>query len=307
MGKFDNRLYVQICEKYNEVFAEACQNQMHDDALMKDSIADSEVFLNDVHNSIQNWSNLPLSVENVDFTAASVIDQITSIDDAIVLAEYAAAICDDAIPDIIKIKLNTFGVNPSQVIMKRILDRNWRLRESDETQQDSDHVIVASFIRLLGEWEWQEGIQPLVKNFVRNQSPSELIADAMRDYLLSMDEAPVMDIIAALNESIQDKNDLPAACEYLMIFLTDIGKRYPQEEIFICLKNCFRHMTSKAIGAICLGDYGDGRAIPTLRGWLDKNPKIDDRQILYEAISAIQRLGGDVSDLKSRLINNRAL
>ena len=57
-------------------------------------------------------------------------------------------------------------------------------------------------------------------------------------------------------------------------------------------------MEHKVIAAICLGDYGDGRAVPLLKSYLDRHIREIDRQFFYETISAIKRLGGDISDIQ---------
>lgn len=57
-------------------------------------------------------------------------------------------------------------------------------------------------------------------------------------------------------------------------------------------------MDHKVIASICLGDYGDGRAVPLLKSYLDRNVSTIDRQFFYETISAVKRLGGDISDIQ---------
>ncbi|NLM15175.1 MAG: hypothetical protein GX218_04890, partial [Clostridiaceae bacterium] len=49
------------------------------------------------------------------------------------------------------------------------------------------------------------------------------------------------------------------------------------------------------------GDYGDGRGIPVLKGWLDRNPAFQDNQTISEILSAIKRLGGEIDDIRHRL------
>ena len=85
--------------------------------------------------------------------------------------------------------------------------------------------------------------------------------------------------------------------EYVIIALTEVGRVKPSDSIFLCLRECFRKMERKVIGAICLGDYGDGRAIPALKGFIDRHSDHIDRQLFYEILSSIKRLGGNVSDI----------
>jgi hypothetical protein len=309
--KYGDTVYIKMFETYNRVFSEAWQKYIDDQENGRgDQQSLSEAIYNNVHNSIQSWYKTALSADDGSVTGEDILAEIDDLGKAMKLAEYAAIYCDDEIPDIVKIKLNSFGGDPRRNVLDCIMSKNWEdksvgQRIGDQQEEDPDPVIVASFIRLLGEWEYQDAIAPLVQHFVQHKQPAEIIADAMREYLKLFEALPVNDIITAINESLKSVNDLNAACEYLLIALTDIGKNHPNEQIFSTLKECFRKMSSKAIAAICLGDYGDGRAIPTLRGWLEKNPQLNDRQILYEIASAIQRLGGDISDLKPRLVANR--
>jgi hypothetical protein len=305
--QYNDMLYIRLFEMYNQAFSKVWQGFISEhEKNDKEPAGFSEAEYNDVHNSIQEWYKTPISDDDQSITGSEILDKIVDFDEALKLAEYAAVYCDDEIPDIVKIKLNSFGQDPRARVMEHILAKNWEdvagnAESPDQQRMDAEPVVVASLIRLLGEWEFAEGIEPLIAHFARQRQPAEIIAEAMRDYLRLFEEQPVEAIVATIKDSLTRANDLNAACEYLLITLTDIGKEHPDGQILSCLKECFRKMGNKAIAAICLGDYGDGRAIPVLRGWLDMNPQVDDRQILYEIVSAIQRLGGDISDLKPRL------
>ena len=45
-------------------------------------------------------------------------------------------------------------------------------------------------------------------------------------------------------------------------------------------------------------DYGDGRAIPMLKGYVNRNKDTISRDLFYEIMSAVQNLGGDISDIE---------
>ena len=57
-------------------------------------------------------------------------------------------------------------------------------------------------------------------------------------------------------------------------------------------------MTNKIYAVICLMEYGDGRAIPMLKGYVNRNKHSIDRDLFYEIMSAVQNLGGDISDIE---------
>ena len=48
-------------------------------------------------------------------------------------------------------------------------------------------------------------------------------------------------------------------------------KNTEYDVVYACIKDTFIKMDDKIIGAICIGDLGDGRAIPFLRGYVEKN------------------------------------
>jgi hypothetical protein len=301
--------YIRLFHSYNAVFGAACRKlaaeQEHDN--MSDEVAPDEngrAFLNSIHNSIQNWYEQPLSAGEPAMTGQVVLDGVRDAAEALQLAVCAAIICDDDIPDIVKIKLGEFGGDTWRLILADILARSWAAEPDAPSgaaaagmpaggkKPDDDAVVCALFIRLLGEWECKQSLQPILDHFLQTAAPHDLIAEEVRTYLQSLTPPPVAEIVTRLGQAIV-RSEFGPSCEYLLITLTEIGKMQPDERIFRCLRESFRHMDNKAIGAICLGEYGDGRAVPALRGWLDKNPDITDRQIRFEVLSAIRRLGGD--------------
>jgi len=56
-------------------------------------------------------------------------------------------------------------------------------------------------------------------------------------------------------------------------------------------------MSNKVLGAACLAAYGDGRAIPALRGYIEKNRNTIDSVTFFEIKGAIEKLGGNADDL----------
>jgi hypothetical protein len=292
-----NDLYRKMFDKYNDVFDKACQ-VLVDGSEQVDT--QSPEFLNSVHNSIQNWTELPLEAKHPQVTGSSVINAIKSLEEAVLLAENAAAFCDDEIPDIVKVKLGSFGQAVPKAILISALDKDWEAEQAKVQDKAGgslprkyDAVISASFLRLLSEWQCLDCVGRILEKFLLLGEPSELVAESVRSFLASLDPAPVEAVVSRLDEAARQAEYKPAH-EYLLIALTDIGKICPDDRIYRCLRESFRKMKNKAIGAICLGDYGDGRAVPVLRGWLDQNPDLADRQIFYEVISAIRRLGGTV-------------
>ena len=86
-------------------------------------------------------------------------------------------------------------------------------------------------------------------------------------------------------------------CEDLVVMLTNIGKEKKTEEIYDALRMAFRSMTNKIYAVICFADYGDDRAVPMLKNYINRHQTDISRELFYEMMSAIQNLGGNIEDI----------
>ncbi len=301
MKKFENKKWISLLKEYNKAFSMVYDTYILKQEYQNDTLKEGHILAinNSVHNSMQQWFDQPIPGEMTGVTYASIIDKITTPDEIVELAEYAAVFCDDEIPDRIKIKLGSFGSEIIDKILANIIKYDWESTEKDN--DEFDQRISSAFLKLLGDWECYDCHELIISKLCSIAKPHELIADAVRYYLFAIGNRVIPAIIARIEQTLAMKKNLDTSCEYLLITLTDIGRDSHDDRVFACLKNSFRKMKNKAIGAICLGDYGDGRGILTLRGWLDSHPDEKDRQIISETISAIKRLGGDISDIRGRL------
>ena len=80
--------------------------------------------------------------------------------------------------------------------------------------------------------------------------------------------------------------------------LTEIGKQHKTEEIYQTLRHAFRYMNNKIYAVICLAEYGDDRAVAMFKNYINRNQQTIERDLFYEMMSAIQNLGGDISDIQ---------
>ena len=236
----------------------------------------------------------------------AAIDAVSSMSEAIEIAVGAAAICDDGLPDRIKIMLGRFLPDISTALVDLIQAHEWPAGRAPEdwdgSQQpeagsSSGDIATAVLLRLLGEWQITAGLDELLDQFTQAEHPDEMFADAFRAYLIALGDTAVSPVLAAIERESRKGRRLRGPGEYLLIALTDIGKDHPGEVIYQCLKNSFLTMENQTIGTICLGDYGDGRAVAFLRGWVLKHPEVTDKGILSEIYSSIKRLGGQYDDL----------
>ena len=79
--------------------------------------------------------------------------------------------------------------------------------------------------------------------------------------------------------------------------LTSIGKENRSDVIYDELRRAFRFMENKIYAVICLADYGDERAVKLFKNYINRNQETITRDLFYEMMSAIQKLGGDISDI----------
>ena len=172
----------------------------------------------------------------------------------------------------------------------------------EEELKDEDKMFeieftkVKSCLELLIELRDGSLIAAILDRFLSYPETRDFVADSIAGYVEAFPEVSVPFIIDKLNNN--SESGLTGPFEDLVIILSRIGKKQPSEEIYQALKFSFRYMTNKIYAVICLMEYGDGRAIPMLKGYVNRNKHSIDRDLFYEIMSAVQNLGGDISDIE---------
>lgn len=248
---------------------------------------------NQIANAMQNW----FERQGVDLAS-----QADTPDLALELAVHAAAICSQGLPDAVRLVLA--GHLP--VVAGRIADWltgiDWR--QTDDTD-DRGQLVVAILLEWLGESAAQPAVtERLLDQFSAAGMPAERIADGMRGYLYTNGEAVLEPLISRLQEALERTDGLDASGEYLLIFLTEISRELRQDKVYRLLRRAFLEMRNQTIGAICLGDYGDGRAVAFLRGWYLRQHDLP-RDLAMEVLSSINRLGGQIDDLPRQMTGSQ--
>lgn len=284
---------------YNERLSEAFDSAMagnEDESRLGDPDF-NDALRNDVLNSMQAWYTSP-SEDLGGMTPECMIDAITGLDEALRIFCMAAVRCDDDIPEYLKIRLGSFGVSAAERLTGLALGTAWESAGDGEDLLSEETLCAAMALKILGEWGLEQTLEAVTDKFIATANPSEFIADAFKSYIEGIGESASPILVRKLNDAIDQSPEFTTAHEYLLIALTTAGRTGSDDDVFSCIRRCFRSMDHKVIGAVCLGDYGDPRGITVLKGFLDNPTNKPDRQLFYEILSSIRRLGGQIHDIK---------
>ena len=201
---------------------------------------------------------------------ASVVNALVNIDDAAMVEGYARTM---------------------------VRESAWRDEEMDDEDKlfEMEFQKVKASLRILSGRHDSSLIDDVLDRFMSYERTHSFVADSIAEYIESFpDEAPAK-LIERLEEHKDDGMEGP--CEDLVVMLTNIGKEKKSEEIYNALRLAFRSMTNKIYAVICLADYGDDRAVPMLKNYINRHQTDISRELFYEMMSAIQNLGGDIEDI----------
>ena len=201
---------------------------------------------------------------------ASVVNALVKIDDASMVEGYARTM---------------------------VRESAWRDEEMDDEDKlfEMEFQKVKASLRILAGRHDSTLIDDVLDRFMSYERTHSFVADSIAEYIESFpDEAPSK-LIERLEEHKDDGMEGP--CEDLVVMLTNIGKEKKSEEIYNALRLAFRSMTNKIYAVICLADYGDDRAVPMLKNYINRHQTDITRELFYEMMSAIQNLGGDIEDI----------
>lgn len=289
-----------LMESYNRALADAFDAFLgaveSEETLREPDFEES--MRNSTLNGLQEWFAAPRE----DLSGRSpgqAIDELGSVGEAVLYFEEASVHCDDVIPDLLKVKLGSFGTAAADALMTLALQPSWEAGP-ETAARPAALAIAGRAIELLGEWETREALELFAAKFESLSEPDEGIAEAFRAYCVSVGPEAAKVLASCVEKAARTEDaSLDGPYDYMVIAIADIGRKAPDERLFQCLRSAFRKMEHKAVGAICLGDYGDGRAVSTLKGFLDRFEGRVDRQTFYEVTNAIRRLGGELADVRN--------
>ncbi|MCX7921063.1 MAG: hypothetical protein N3B21_03435 [Clostridia bacterium] len=265
-------------ESYNKIF-ESCSKE-EDILKIKD-----ESIVEHLKKDIDIWEDVPISDLN-GMSPRAFIESIEGYEAVVELFLLGAKLTDRDLPEIFLEKLRSYGDKAIEKLVEFATDN------SMISNEDTVYIPVMA-VRILGKWKVENSVGKLIKTLYNCEEDSELIMEEIVDAFVSIGEASIEPIL----HKVENAGNIGYVEEYLLNALSILGKKYKSDKLFKCLKSAFLGMDNKVLGAVYLGEYGDGKAIPALRGYIEKNIRHIDYETFAEIKATIQKLGGDISDL----------
>lgn len=227
-----------------------------------------------------------------------------NLSDLIDVQDYCATVLDSEIP--LSITNEISGRDERDVIidkaLKAINNTAWTEEELLNQPDGEDKLFemefnkVKAWFQVLIKISYSDAVAVVIDRFMTYDLTREFVAEAISSYIEAFPEVSVPMIISKLDDAKEE--GIKGPCEDLVMMLAAIGKDVKSDEIYMALKTAFRYMENKIYAVICLGEYGDSRAIPMLKGYINRHQETIERDVFYEILSAVQKLGGDTSDIQ---------
>lgn len=229
---------------------------------------------------IEKWSGTPLD-ELQGSTPAQVIEEMQDLDQVFEVFTHMATFADEELPILLIYKMQQFG--------QEAVDRLFRFAmENREGQPPADYLFSAA-VSSLGIMKLEECVGRLIElaDQVTKDPQLEQIEDALKRHR----ENVVEPLLARLENPKWDKVEA-----MLLYALAYGGAEAKDDRIYRLLRNAFRSMEDKTTPILCFAVFGDGRAVPMLRSFLEKNEHDIPDRLFHEIIGTIRNLGGDTED-----------
>lgn len=251
-----------------------------------------------VKNYISDWGKKQIAgLKNL--TPEEYVEAYDDLDELIKLFDYFSNNSIEGIPDFFVEKVFSFGDDALNklseklkldVVSKNISDHN-SLSEQDNYQIN---LIMGTLNAIIGLADKASSLCDNVIEFMAScHNNNDLFLELGSGALKNMGTDALMRVVDYVNnaEAITNRE------EYMLMALSDTGHINGNDDIYRCLKSSFRRMDNKLIGAVLLGDYGDGRAVPMLRKFAIDNKGLIDENVYFGVLGAIDKLGGEVKEL----------
>lgn len=271
-----------ISESYNAAIEAGFNNflDQHATNINCDIKIDEEKLVKEVEH---DWLSKPLEgVGGV--TPAEFIASLESLEDIFELFIEMASVSDVGVPDMLMERLKEHAKPASDMLFG--FTENWR-----KSQEQSKIMAVTQAVYAIGCLGCEEYKQELIK-LLSQVSDDEMLSEAVCAAISEYGSGILEDLYRIFWSEEQE-----AVKEYLITCVAEISKGYRSDELFYFLKDAFRAIKNLTLMAEIMGDYGDPRAIPFLRGFVQKNLDKIDKATFNHLRAIIKKLGGEIKDL----------
>lgn len=258
--------YEDLFKSYNKAIMEECEKSM-------DTVSDRDGYLNMIKKARDAW-------EHTTIDGKTPVEIFQSLGDKELEEAFmtGAAQCDDFIP----------GSLAEAVIGRGVLENIWaKAFESGEI----NHITCA--IRTAGMSKDTGYADRLIGLIYEDGEYGDLIKETARRALVDIGVPALLKMEDCLSgRDIFADNDF-----HLIIAMIEIDSGRKSENLYKLLKESFRKTSNKGLAARCIADYGDGRAVPLLRGYLERNMDNLDKHTVLDIKGAVLALGGSTEGI----------
>ncbi|HEY5583511.1 MAG TPA: hypothetical protein VIK78_03360 [Ruminiclostridium sp.] len=231
----------------------------------------------------EEWLNKEIA-EIGNITPKEYIRSFVSLEALVEFFISIASVSDVGAPDILIDRLKEYGKPAADMLFNLI-------KESLGSQDQSMSLAIPQAVYAIGCIRIDEYKIKLISLLI-DSCKDEMISEAICAAIALYDDTILEDLINTFNAT-----DQALVQEHLLTCVVEISKEHRSDEIFYFLKNAFRVVSNLKLSVEVLGDYGDGRAIPLLRGYVLKNIKEMDKATFNHMRAVIKKLGGEIDDL----------
>ncbi|WP_024832269.1 hypothetical protein [Ruminiclostridium josui] len=277
-----------ITNSYNKAIEEGFNQYLDEKAAVENSEIkiDEELLITDIE---RKW--LATGLQEMDgMTPGEFINSLSSLNELLELFLIIANDSDVGVPDILIEKFKCYG---GKAASEKLFDYVNSSLSSKDKNKDDIYPAVSQAVYAIGCLQEEEYKQKLITLLIENKQV-EMISEAICAAIVAYGVSILDNVINAF-----DTTDDQTAKEHFLVCVAEIcnDNKYKSDEVFYFMKNAFRTISNLNLIVEILGDYGDGRAIPLLRGYVLKNIDKIDSATFNHMRAIIKKLGGEIDDL----------
>jgi len=271
-----------VSESYNKAVEAGFNNYLEEHATYENCEIkiDEEKLIAEIE---EKWLDKELS-EIGNTTPREYIESLVSLEELVELFIEIASESDVGVPDSLVDRLKEHGKLAADMLFDFVKE-SWDSKDQRKSFAISQAVYTIGCLRCD---EYKQKLISLLIDSCKDEMISEVICAAITQY----DDTILEDLISTFHAT-----DQASLQEHLLTCVAEISKEHKSDEIFNFLKTAFRVVSNLKLTVEVLGDYGDGRAIPLLRGYILKNIKEMDKATFDHMRAIIKKLGGEINDL----------